>query len=234
VRCEQLAQSRPPALADLAVLLARPAQLCAQGLGVDIRQLRTDNEALIPRESSRGVPDAAKVVACDDERLHGRPRVGDLDSAIAAIGERGGILQRRLQRAASAERPAAIAHAREEAQLDCVCDVQAICKRGTCAGAGNQLEGRLAVAVFEILQSQTMAVDAKQQLAPGARDDCDLLGRIGCAPGARSRRVATPSSCLQPASGRHMNMSLAIARSPPAHFRRATGQCVAISRRAGV
>jgi len=187
---------------------------------VDVRQLRTDDEALICCQSPYRVSDAAKLLACDDECVHGRPRVGDLDSVIPTTGERGGILQRRLQRAASAERPPTVAHAGEEAQLDCVCDVPAIRERGPAACVRDELKGRLAVTVFEILPSQSMPVDAKQQLAPRARDDRDVLCRIMCRTGARARPSAAPSSFFRLTSGRHMKMSLSIACRPPSQLRR--------------
>jgi hypothetical protein len=105
----------------------------AEGVALDVGQLRADHQALIARESVGRTPDAAKVLASDDELLYRRPRIDDLDSAIVAIGERAGFLQCRLQRASSPESSVAIAYAREEAQLDRICDVRAIRERA-CAG----------------------------------------------------------------------------------------------------
>jgi hypothetical protein len=57
--------------------------------------------------------------------------------------------------------------------------VQAIREGPALSRAHDQLKACLAVAVFEILATQSMTMHTKKQAAPGTRDDRDLLGDIG-------------------------------------------------------
>ncbi len=90
--------------------------------------------------------------------------------------ERERALERGLQRAAAAERAAAVVHAREEALLKCVGDVIAVGEALAAGTAREQLEDGLAETVLEVLAPQQVAVGAQQPLAPGARHERDLLG----------------------------------------------------------
>jgi hypothetical protein len=101
--------------------------------------------------------------------------VWDFDSAILKGGSRG---DRRLDRAAPAQRTTAIVNAREKALLEGVRDVRAIGERSFATGALEQLERRLAVAVFEVLMGEPMAMGAKQKIPACSRDERDHLGRI--------------------------------------------------------
>jgi hypothetical protein len=65
-----------------------------------------------------------------------------------------------------------------------------------------------------------VAMRAQQQLAPGARHQRHLLGRVERL--AQTRNVRRPPdtrrSCLRPSCTRHMGMSSATAPRPPSQF----------------
>lgn len=71
------------------------------------------------------------------------------------------ILQRSLQRTASAHRPPAISHPRDEALLECVCGVNVPGEPPTAAHSGEQLERSLAEAFLEVLHAQLVAMGAQ-------------------------------------------------------------------------
>jgi len=226
LRQDQLPQSGPPALCDLAVLFPRPTQPSAAGLATLAGELRTEYPSLILGEGSCRAPDAAKIVPCKHDRLDRRSRVDYLNPGDADV-DKPGFLERGLHRTAPADCSPAIAHARQEAQLDGIRDMPAIGKDAVAAGTRDQLENRLAVAVLEILPPQSMAMHTEQQVALGARNDRDLLREIRPAAGSRPARVfVAVDSFSAGASGRHMSMSLAVSPRPPSQSRRAAADRV--------
>ena len=90
--------------------------------------------------------------------------IDDLHVAAFAICDRKRLGQCRLDRAATAERTAPIVHPREQPLLESVCDVRTARKRLTVLRTGQQLERRLAVAVFEIIATQATTMDRQQHL----------------------------------------------------------------------
>lgn len=129
--------------------------------------------------------------------------------------ERECLLEGTEQRTAPVDRPMAVAYARQKAQLNRICEVPAISERATPSRVCDELEASLAVTVFEILPTKSMAMHAKQQAALGTRDDRDLLGDIGLAQAWQTRRSSARCSFFLLTSGRHMTMSRDIACRPP-------------------
>jgi hypothetical protein len=120
----------------------------------------------------------------------------------------------------------AVTHARQKAQLNGICDVPAISERSTPSRVCDELEASLAVTVFEILPTESMAMHAKQQAALGTRDDRDLFGDIAPAQEGKTRRVRARRSFFLVTSGRHMTMSRVIARRPPRQLPRPSDEPV--------
>jgi membrane protein len=86
-----------------------------------------------------------------------------------------------------------------------------------------QLEGRLAVAVFEILAGEPATVDCEQQLPARARDKGNRFGPIeqALAPTPAAWRETPDESSGALLSGRHASMSVQVARRPPSQLARA-------------
>ncbi|MHB8233529.1 MAG: hypothetical protein ACYDHT_02645 [Solirubrobacteraceae bacterium] len=118
-----------------------------------------------------------------------------------------------------------VAHARQKAKLNGICNVSAIRERPTPSRMPDELEAGLAVTVFEILTAQSMAMDAKQQAALGARNDRDLLCDIRPARASRTPRAIARRSFFLFTSGRHMSMSRNTIRRPPWQLRSPTDRC---------
>jgi membrane protein len=171
------------------------------------RDLRDQHEALVGREPRRQARDLAQLQAVRDERGDLGAGVGELQPPLPRPTERQRRGERRLLRAAAAQRAAAVEHAREEALLEHVGEVPAGGVPLPAARGSEQLEHRLAVTVFEVLAVQPAAVGAQQGLAPGASDERHQLG------GVCGRRAVG-------GWGRHTGMSHRTAGGPPSRFRR--------------
>ncbi len=212
VKLHQLPQTSASALGDLAVLLRRPARDAAKlGTRHVARQLRSQDHALIGAELADKPAYAPKLLARDRLALHIRAAVHDLETNLLWPFEGDGVLQRGLHRAASRERPAAVVHARDKSLLEHVSEMRAAVKTAATPDVNEQLECGLPIAVLEVLPAQPMAVNAQQELAPCARHKRELLTRIE--PPSRAA-VALPSYSLL-VSGRHTEMSIPGARTPP-------------------
>ena len=206
LRLHQPPQPRAGALGDLAVLLVRPAEALAElGAAHAERYLTGEHQPLVGCEEGREPRDLAQLVAVGDERVDLGAGVGELQFPLAQATPRERALQVGLQRAAAAHRAAAVLYAREEALLERVGDVLAAGEAVTASTAGEQLEDGLAETILQVLAPQHVVVGAQHRLAPCARDERDLLGR-----------VATPSALqLLGRSGRHTGMSHLVAGRPP-------------------
>ncbi len=98
------------------------------------------------------------------------------------ILERDRQLERGLRRASARERAATIANAREETLLESVRHVSGARESASATSVREQLECRLPVTVLEVLEAQSMAMHAQQQIALITRDHGYHLGhgkRIG-------------------------------------------------------
>ena len=78
-------------------------------------------------------------------------RILHLDFVLNPNAERERLLQCCAQRTATAQRPAAVSHTRYETQLECVGQVGASLKPSSRLHRAQQLEGRLAIAILEVL-----------------------------------------------------------------------------------
>jgi membrane protein len=128
--------------------------------------------------------------------------------------QRGG--HRRLDRATSAQGTTTILDAREEALLERIGDVGAARERRVAPGSLEQLDRGLAVAVLQVLPGKTMSMSREQQLAARADHQPDSFGRVG-----GDRPTARGKSFEGLLSGRHVNMSVRVASTPPSQFLRA-------------
>jgi membrane protein len=167
----------------------------------------------------RELADQPHLVACQREPLHVGAAIEYLDAAVLAAGEGERFSHSRLHRAATPERPPTVVDPREESLLERVGHVGATGKR-TPTSAEQELHGRLAVAVLEILSTQAVTVSPEQQLATRARDERDRVAGIegpGPREGANSRRARREASEVL-SSGRHGSMSAQVARTPPSQF----------------
>jgi membrane protein len=231
---QQRAQSRAGTPGDLAVLLERPpVQLAELRAPHAERDLRDQHEALVGREPRRQARNLAQLQAVHDERGDLGAGVGELQPPLPRPTERQRRGERRLLRAAAAQRAATVEHAREEALLEHVGEVPAGGVPLPAARGREQLEHRLAVTVLEVLAVQSAAVGAQQGLAPGASDERHQLGRVpdtalapepGQVPDAPLRqqlgRGAAPGGRRVRGSNRHIGMSQPAARRPPSRFSR--------------
>ena len=224
---EQPYEPRTRALSDLAVLLHRPAVRAAELAGAHVAgEPAREQKPLIGRELARELPYAPQLVAQKRDPLDVGAHVGDVDPGGVAARERERAGDRRLHRAASAQRASTVMDPRQESLLERVGDMRIAGERACAPGASEQLERRLAVAVFEVLARETVAVDGEQQLTPRARHQRDRFEGIACpARGERSRstpprraRRPLPMSCFALLSGRHASMSVQMARTPPSQF----------------
>ena len=142
------------------------------------RELACQHQPLIARELARESHDAAQIVAQQARLLDVGACVGHFDPTARASrqGKRAG--QRCLDRAAPAQRTAAIMDAREEFLLERIGDVGGVGEPLSAPGSSQQLERRLAVAVLEVLTPQPPAVAGKQELATRAGHERDRLAWI--------------------------------------------------------
>ena len=185
------------------------------------RELACQHQSLVIRELAREPHDAAQVLAQTDQPLDIGTRVGDVYASAGADGENERACQRRLHRTAPVQRTAAIVHARKELLLERVGDVGATGEALSPSGARPQLERGLAIAILEILASQTVTVRGEQQLATRAGDKRDRLAWIQQAERAPSEGPeARCRSFRALLSGRHASMSVQVARRPPSQFLR--------------
>ncbi len=187
------------------------------------RQLACEYESLVMRELCRDIADAPQVMAQDRKPLYVGARVGDLDSPTFAIDDRKRIRERSFDRAASAERTATIVHTREQALLERIGDVGMARERLSALGACQQLERGLAIAILQILARKATTVYSQQHLPARASDQCDRLRSVERA--TMSSAAACPEApdrSLEPLlSGRHVSMSVQVARRPPSQLVRA-------------
>ena len=182
---DEVSQSCSCSLRELAETLVRPAALSADPALI-AGELRREREPLIARELSRASLDRTQLLAYEHARLDIGGEINDLCTGLAVVRiERRGVLQRRLHRAATAERTAAIVDPREQLQLERMGNVPAARERASGVRVSDQLQRRLAEAVLEILTAKSVAVGAQQQLAPSARDERDFVGRAEAAAGRR-------------------------------------------------
>jgi hypothetical protein len=219
VRRHRLTQAGTCALRDLPVLLARPAQTPAARAALLVGELRGDHPPLIVGQLTQRAAQRTQLLARQHQRLDRGACVDQLDLLVGVTRQRGRVLHGGLDRAASAERPSAIAYTREKTQLESVGGVLAANERTTASHACDELERRLAVTVFEIVTSQPVTVNAQQQLAARLRDDRDVIRHIPRTCSWRRRGFAVGDSFLLPTAGRHMSMSLRTPPTPPSDFR---------------
>lgn len=222
--CE-LAQSQPSALADLAVLLVGPSGRAAELATADAGDLSCERKALIGGQLAREALQLAQLLAHEHDMFDGRALVDDVDAAREPRSERRRLLERGVDRASSAERSPAVAHARQKTQLDRVGDVGAARELPSALCVRDELERRLAEAVLEILVAKSKPMRAQEQLATCARDLGDLVGDARAARVPRTRlRRACRCSCFVRPSGRHMWMSSSRFRTPPSQLPRPSGR----------
>ena len=190
-------QPRAGALGDLAELLRRPPEARAELLALHVqRDLAGQHQPLVGGQLVGELAQAADVVLPGKSfgDIARRVRDGGQDGTVGAaflviaVAQRGVCHGR--DRATAAQRAAAISDAREEALLKRIGDVRLALERPCArARARNQLQGRLAVAVLEVLKAQAMAVHPQQHVALERRDVRHELGRVLAATLALSRHL---------------------------------------------
>jgi hypothetical protein len=140
----------------------------------------------------RDLTDAPQLVARKRKSLNIDAYVGDLQSAVL---KRSGRRDRGLDRAASAQRTTTVVDPGEKALLESVGDVSLAGEGCATTGATQQLKRGLAVAVFEILVGEPMAMGDKQQLAARSRDERNRLDGVERGRSPRSvQRSEAPGS----------------------------------------
>ena len=211
---QQLAQARATALCDLPVLLSRPAMASTERGAAAPGDLMDENKLLIGAQLVRSRHDATQLAAHHHQRLEIRAAVNERRVARLSGPDRQSAGQRGADRAATRERAPKVSDSGHHAQLECVRDVRVAGEPAATPRLGEQLEGRLRVAVLEILAAQHPPVRAQQHLALGLRhtSDCFFL---------QTRRVGARSadSSLAATSSRHIRMSTPAAHKPPREFR---------------
>jgi membrane protein len=149
-------------------------------------------------------------------------RIGDLDSATLTSGEWERRRDRGLDRAAPAQRAAAVVNPRQQPLLESVGDMSVTGEHPRAPCAGQQLQRGLAVAVFEILAREAVTMRGEQRFAARTRDGRDRFEGIEPAQSAglalRGARRGSFSALL---SGEHESMSVQVIRRPPSQTVRA-------------
>lgn len=216
----QLPQAVACALGHLAVLLLRPAEVPTELGALHLQaNLTGESQLLIGRQLASLCLHRAQLLAQNRQMLGISSHVGNLDLRILKAAKRHGCLERRLHRATPGQRAAAVVNPRQEALLDYIRQMLPAGEPSPLASVCDQLNGCLAIAVFEVLPTQPMTVHPQQQLSLCARDQRHLLGRIRAMRAARAHgRRHTRVSCFSLGSGRHMDMSRRAAPRPPSQF----------------
>jgi hypothetical protein len=179
----------------------------------DPGDLGRQHQSLVRRQARGDVEQPLELDPPRDQLMHFGARVANLDFANATPPDRERILERGLQRTAPTQRPATIANARLEALFERVGDVRVSRKAPPGAHGCEQLEGRLAETVLEVLPAQAMTIRAQQRLTLGVSDERDLLVEVE--PHGSARVWSSMRGW-----GRHAVMSLAPAPRPPSQLRR--------------
>ena len=109
---QQRLQARTRALCDLAVLLVRPAVVGTEAQPVQLTQLGSENQPLIMAELVGELTYATQVVAEHRERLELAANVDHVEVLRRSRIEGQRRLERRLHRAATRQRAAAIVNSR--------------------------------------------------------------------------------------------------------------------------
>lgn len=147
-------------------------------------------------------------------------RIYDLHFLALTGGERDRGRDRSLDWAAPAQSATAILDAREESLLERVSYVGTARELGPALGADQQLERGLAVAVLQFLAPETVVVNREQQLPTCMCHECNRLRSVEQPErDAPARRGAPNKSFGALSSGRHVSMSVQVARRPPSHRR---------------
>jgi membrane protein len=168
-------------------------------------------------------------VAHQGNSFHVGARIDGLPATILERDRRG---DRRLDRAASAQRATSVMYAREKTQLERVGDVSTARERAIAIRALDQLEGRLAIAVLQILADEPVTMGAQQQLASRSSNQGNRFDRVpsgtlseaanrGEPAGPANEGRARTRSFGTLSSGRHVSMSMRVAPTPPSQFLRA-------------
>jgi YihY family inner membrane protein len=206
------------------------AELGRALLGV---QLARQPQPLIARQRAREVGDAGKLLAQQRGPLNVRAQIDQAAPralfAAVAKDDRHRSRRSRLDRAATGERAVTVIDARAQALRESVSDVTRAGEGVGPARASEQLDRRLAVAVFEFLAPQAVAVQGEQLLAPLQGDKRHRLQRVEQPEAARPAIVGAPPrpwvryggsgepgvGLCERASGRHASMSVRVAGRPP-------------------
>ena len=178
VLLDQHAQLPARALRDLAVLLHRPAVAGAELAGphIDI-DLARKHQLLVTTQIGDDFPQSPQLDPGDHLMLDSRAAILQFAGPVVGRVNRHCSRDRRLDRAATADRPPAIFDPAQKFLLKRIEDVLIADERRS-TRARDQLERGLAVAVLEVLPAQASPVDAKQPPAPSGSDPRNLLGRI--------------------------------------------------------
>ena len=187
VLLDQHAQLRSGTLGNLPVLLDRPSEARTELADAHVdADLAGEHELLVAVQIGDDLAQASQLSAGDHPVLDGRAAILQLAGSVLGRvdGDRAG--ERRLDRAAPADRPATVLDAAQELLLERVLDVLVGEKRRA-SRAGDQLESGLAVAVLEVLPAQTAAMDAEQPATAVGRNPGHLLSRIATHVASRKR-----------------------------------------------
>jgi membrane protein len=184
-------------------------------------ELACEHEPLIAGELVGDFANPPQLVAEHRQALDVGARIDQLHPTGFAIDEWERPGNRRLDRAASVERAAPVADSRQQTLLERVCDVGATGERLAPLGTHQQLERRLAVAVFEILPREAVAMDREQHLPARARHERHGLHPVetpaaSAAGGPHELSLVCFRALL---SGTHVSMSVTVAPAPPSQSR---------------
>jgi membrane protein len=190
--------------------------LATELLAADVaRELTFEHKPLVGRELKRESTDQPEVVAQQGLALDVEPSVWHVHSTLPRPERQRGS-HRRLDWTTSSESTTTILNAREEALLERVGDMGTTGERRVAPSPLEQLDGGLAVAILQVLASESMSMGREQQLAARADYQRDGLGRVG-----GNQPTARGKSFEGLLSGRHVSMSVRVARTPPSQFLRA-------------
>lgn len=176
-------------------------------------QLVAKHELLVFAQMLKGLDQQAKPQAVVDQLLDVGPHIGRLELARFFGSQRRRLGERRLDAAASKDRPPTIPDARIESLVKRIGYVSVARERPTRSRGEQQLEHGLAVAVLEVLPRQPPAVGAQERLPSGSRDERHCLCRVARA--SASDRGGVRMTGAERLSGRHVSMSVLAPRLPP-------------------
>lgn len=165
-------------LSDLAEFLRRPAVALTEGLTFGSKNdLMADDQAHIRREIASDLTEDRKLRAYGHLVHHPGPGIRELAAAFGRLQGRC-LPERGFDRAATRQGTASVVDTTQQLLLDAVGGVRRVRERRSGLRPLDELQGRLRVAILQVLGSEAMSMRPQQEIAPSEGDARHKLGRV--------------------------------------------------------